>query len=228
MSVDRSTVIAALGPDAEMVVSGTDGLVVRAGGRFAVIEDMGSTELEGILAAVDGRRSVAEIIEALSDKYDQQRVLRVLSSLGDPSVSSGPQQTPFKPAHTGTSKQAIEAPVTIIGNGRLASAIVECLGSRGFQTIQRIEVGSRGGDSRFREAVAARLTRRHTEVASDGDGERTWSVEQLVSEFRRVKLVICALEGSFFRSVLDVNAAGVTAGIPVLFVTVEGDSGRCQ
>ncbi len=225
MTADRSAVVPRLGADTEIVIAPQGEVVLRSRGQFAVIEDFAPGDVQFVINEVDGTRTIGEIMESLSSRYGEGAILNVLDALHELSVPATPDpafEAAFAPAHP----TPVAASVLVVGNGRLSSSIAESLRRR-FAAVRHCDARAFAScrDERFRRARDTRILLRHSETENDlQDGRAAQDVERLTRQCTEVQLVVCALEGTFFRGVLDVNAACIGAGVPAIFVTVDFDA----
>lgn len=224
MRVHQSTPVPPLGPDAEIVIAATGELVLRSRGRFALVDGLRGDDLRAVLREIDGTRTVAAAIAALSDRYEEPVVRGLLDAVHDLTAAE-PADPVFRAAAAPPLREVIESPVVIVGNGRLSAGLVSHLRMRGFAAVRQLDTSAFASvrHDRFRRAREERIVARHGAVVDDGAyGEH--SVDGLAREVAGAGLVVCALEGTFFRGVLDVNAACVAARTPALLVTVDADA----
>jgi len=120
----------------------------------------------------------------------------------------------------------------VIGNGRLAHALLDAFRSRGIavQTLLPETFASCRTEAfiRFERERVIDGGRERAPPAKPQKFDRTLhaaAIDELRELFTSVELVVCALEGVPYRALLDVNAAAIDSGRPCLFV--RGSAVRC-
>jgi tryptophan halogenase len=215
-------------PGTTVVVDAEGRVRVRpAGGeRFFPLPGLsGPGEVEAfrrLLAAVDGRRSVAEIRAALPE-IEGEAVRETLSSLLGRLFRIAP----------GTAAET-RPPVAVFGAGSLAGSTARALRHAGFRRLLALDPRRFPGceTAPFQERADRILTppnevRRTPWLQPQVPLERLDAVtpqalEPLLGGETPVALAVVALEGVLFQALLDVEAACRVLGIPVLALAIEG------
>jgi thiazole/oxazole-forming peptide maturase SagD family component len=201
-----------------------DGMVLGrdlTGTSFA-LEDLDLQGLRAVLGAIDGRRSVAEVAALLARECDADDVMSLIAQLEGTVLRRRAMRSTSSP-----SESALTAAVCIVGTGPIAREISGELVERGFSKISTLDCGrlSSCETDDFRRGLDALAVHAHAHEAgppAGSAGSRSWTVADLTASFAGYALVICALEGVRGQAFLDVNAACLSAGVPAIFVAVEG------
>jgi hypothetical protein len=222
MHRDVASAVRPLRREAEIVRAPGGELVFRSQGQWAVVNGVATSDLDAILDQADGGHSRAFIVNHLHPRVARPVVESVLDALATLNAPPG-ARTPFKPLTTVPGTEPVDSPVCVVGNGRLARAIrdrlrrhhvghVDVLDVDAFLTIQSPE---------FQATLASRVVRGHLTHGPHATTGTAWNVSALAAEFAKAQLIVCALEETWGRAVLDVNAASIAARRPVMFVTMD-------
>jgi len=216
-SLDEGLVLTAA-PGVEVLRLDGNVFGLSANGDFVGLDGIDAEGLEDVLAQIDGKKTVGEIVRALEATYEAGDVLALLEELSGTILRSAP--TPDE------TDDLARAPVAVIGTDNLAEHVRRELLAAGFVDVAVGDPRSSAADpSRFREllqrvqlASAARLSE------GDADGHLPVSQPELESLIAGRRLVVCALENVYGQTLLEVNAGCLAAGVPALFVTAQSES----
>jgi tryptophan halogenase len=214
-------------PQAQVLFSASEILIVK-GAESWKLSGVTRERFERVLSLVDGRRTVEEICSALGG--DRSATAEFLSLLHGRALRR-PQQSSLGGARRLTPLAVHERRlrVVIVGNGLLSEAILEEVQQVSAIEPYLIQVGAFASclDREFRDAANTSVP-----VTEDDRPPPSALASSLVDVMTSVELlalfdahdaVVCALEGTRYRALLDVNAAAITSGRPCIMCTVDGE-----
>jgi tryptophan 7-halogenase len=218
-------------PGTTVVVDEDDQVRVRpAGGeRFLPLPGLATAEeiadFRRLLEAVDGERTVAQVVAALPD-LDAGDVLATLETL---------LGRIFRPRNQpGKSPEDRGDRLVVVGAGWLAGGVARALRAAGMRRLTALDLQQFPGCSTpaFHRHSARVLTPAPVaerplwllpQVPLESVTEATaTALDPYLIEGGHAALAVVALEATPFQALLDVEAACRELGVPVLFLTVEG------
>ena len=113
-------------PNVQLLPSGSRMFGVGAAGGFFALEDLDQEGLRAVLSALDGQRTVADVVALLEARYDRADVLALLEQLSDVVV---------RRVETASRSRLGDSPVLVLGGGALGRAIEGALAREGFSRV---------------------------------------------------------------------------------------------
>jgi len=175
-------------------------LALRHAGGLTVLGGVGREEVATLLAAVDGRRTAAEVVDAVAHGLPTRRASTLLRLLfgevlgvGEAGGEEGREEGERERGKTGEAPPPPRAAVGLVGDGPFARALTHALSAR-FEVRAIPLLGSAPGTPR--------------------------------DDLAAVALVICAPEMADYRELLAFQERLLEAGTACLFVTTDPDGPR--
>jgi thiazole/oxazole-forming peptide maturase SagD family component len=119
-------------PDVQLLSAAGRPFGFGAAGSFFTLDDLDPVGLRDVLAALDGERSVAEVVSLLEARYQRADILSLLEQL------SGVVVQRVEQTEQANRSRLDDSPILVLGSGALAKAVERELARVGFS---RIDVG---------------------------------------------------------------------------------------
>lgn len=213
-----------------------DKLLAVSGSERHIILNLDAEDLQTIIEQIDGRRTVADVLAALDEDYDSDSLRAVLLSLcgkvlAIKEAGAGPEQpSEQQSAPIGTlPTQVLGQRVGAFISGPLGAALVDILGTAGFTDIQWYDGTVAAAE--YVRALRSQLVVGATPNPEPGSITCQYGVRvelpgrpsgaELADLCRARDVILCCLEGTSQRAVLDINRAALDSGTPCYFITPE-------
>lgn len=196
----------AVADGASAVVTAQGEVQCLVGSRAFALDGANAELVRATLAAADGTRSAEELTELLSPHFESAATRVVVAALLEVGVLI-PRAMPIPRDNTR---------VLVLGNGALLAALTNALVQAGHENPTRVRLTNAALASVAKHSLSplpsepAQPCDRLLEGASPADFR---------DAFVGFELVLCALEGVPYQTLLAVNQAALAAAIPCLFVT---------
>lgn len=205
-------------PQAQILFGTLEILIVK-GEEALTLTGVTRDRFEHLLSLVDGRRTVEEICAAAGgNQRDTAELLKRLSGW-----ALRPRAAPVEAWTLTIAAQAGSRRVAILGNGLLGEAILNEVRELSGIEARLVVIGG-FASCRTREftEAAKRCTPwvEANPLASAGEIITPEGLRELIDAH---DAVICALEGTHYRALLDVSAAAIQHGRPCVPVVVDGE-----
>jgi ribosomal protein S12 methylthiotransferase accessory factor len=191
---------------------------LAANGDFFGLDGIDVDGLRDVLAQVDGRKSVGEIVRAVAHTYDAGDVLALLTELSGTVLRTLPDRR--------ASDELARTRVLVLGDGALAEEAHRELLAAGFLDVATFAPRATSVDEGDFLERLNRVQLFSANRSAVGAGERLVlaSKSEIRAQIDGRALVVSALEGVYGQSLLDVNDICLNARVPAIFVTVQASS----
>jgi len=213
-------------PQAQVLFGVSEILIVKDTGCWT-LRGVSRERFERVLSLVDGRRSIDEICSATGG--DTSATAELLSLLRGSALRSRREQAKTQAGSPRLAAHATRTRVVILGNGLLGGAILDEVAQASAFEACLVEIGAFASclERTFREAASARapaaVSDRPAPSPSASSVVDVMTSNELRALFDAHDVAVCALEGTRYRALLDVNTAAITSGLPCIMVAVDGE-----
>ncbi len=209
-------------PAAEVLALPDGRLLVRHRRGLSLLSGVSPADLHAALGAFDGTRTLAEVGTRLAEERGEEAARRLVGAVWGDLVRPPETAVPGGevPPRTGA------AGLLVLASGPGGAALARRLGeSLSAAPVELLEIAS------FAACETPSFRERDREVvvlapAPRGRGEaplRSVGRASLAPRLAGRTLVVAALEALPYRALLEVQAAGLDAGVPTLFVRADPD-----
>ena len=212
-------------------------LLVVADGKRYLVEDLEAEDFAAIVEAVDGQRTVADLVEYFDEDYEADSLRWVLQSLVGKALEVTPagDATPEYAQGTwalGALPRALrEQRVGVFASGALGRLVVQTLADAGFDDVQWYDVSAlaeaHSNAFRSRMLVGRLPEASASAIGSVGDGRAGVVVSagpedgELAGLCRDRDVILCCVDGTSHQTVLDINRASLDSETPCYFIVPE-------
>jgi thiazole/oxazole-forming peptide maturase SagD family component len=214
-----------LAPGVQIVAVGGR-LLASFGVEVKYLGDGDADEFGPLLALIDGRRTVAQICEALADTYEADDVSGALAELIGDAIylaSSSPDDEPWRDPLRGLDESITRTRLLVIGGGVLADAVGARLRDAGFSRLTRATVRDApgAGDASARVLAGAGAPTVAADADRDRDDGDALDAAALARAVDAADVVVVCAEDEPLAGPLAVNAACLRGSTPAVFATVD-------